>query len=172
MSASMLVFVSLVGLTVTIGYVDLVRRRPRRVLPSLCLAALSGVVFVFGASDGVEAKGGADETAAVAICYAAMLLGMAAEYFYSQVERGEKTLRFEAATFLMPIFASPIVFIPLLTLTRDVAAAGAFSDGRLMVYLVAFQNGFFWKGFFEQRRAQVRQQPEPMLSIPPAVVGS
>jgi hypothetical protein len=22
-----------------------------------------------------------------------------------------------------------------------------------MVYLVAFQNGFFWKSFFEQRRA-------------------
>jgi hypothetical protein len=26
-----------------------------------------------------------------------------------------------------------------------------------MVYLVAFQNGFFWKSFFEQRRKTVEE---------------
>jgi hypothetical protein len=56
--------------------------------------------------------------------------------------------------FLMPIFASPIVFIPLLTLTSEVAMGGAFTRPKLMVYLVAFQNGFFWKSFFEQRKAE------------------
>jgi hypothetical protein len=29
---------------------------------------------------------------------------------------------------------------------------GAFTRAKLMVYLVAFQNGFFWKKLFEQRR--------------------
>jgi hypothetical protein len=59
----------------------------------------------------------------------------------------------------MPIFASPIVFIPLLTLTTDEAlAGGAFTRAKLMVYLVAFQNGFFWRNFFEQRRLN---PPEP-----------
>jgi hypothetical protein len=71
----------------------------------------------------------------------------------------------------MPIFASPIVFVPLLTLTTDVASGGVLGDGKLMVYLVAFQNGFFWKGFFEQRRAQAQPKaadtpaPDAMLQV-------
>ena len=52
----------------------------------------------------------------------------------------------------MPILVSPIVFIPLLTLTSELGAGGAFTRARLMAYLVAFQNGFFWKQLFEQRR--------------------
>jgi len=28
---------------------------------------------------------------------------------------------------------------------------------KLMVYFVAFQNGFFWKSFFEQRRKAVEE---------------
>ena len=48
--------------------------------------------------------------------------------------------------------AAQTAFIPLLTLTSEVAIGGAFTRAKLMVYLVAFQNGFFWKSFFEQRR--------------------
>ena len=96
--------------------------------------------------------GAIQEVVATALCYAAMLLGMIAQYFYKQAERGDKKLSFEPLEFLMPIFASPIVFIPLLTITSDLALTGAFTKGKLMVYLVAFQNGFFWKSFFEQRR--------------------
>jgi len=44
------------------------------------------------------------------------------------------------------------VFILLLTITTDVSLSGAFKKSKLMVYLVAFQNGFFWKSFFEERR--------------------
>ena len=100
----------------------------------------------------VQTKDGLDETAAIVFCYLSMVLGMIAQYFYIQAERGDRTFQFDWMTFLMPIFASPIVFIPLLTLTSEVAMGGAFTRAKLMVYLVAFQNGFFWKGFFEQRR--------------------
>jgi hypothetical protein len=101
----------------------------------------------------VEEKAALDETAAIVFCYVSMVLGMVAQYFYVQAERGGRTFEFDWMTFLMPIFASPIVFIPLLTLTSEVAIGGAFTRAKLMVYLVAFQNGFFWKSFFEQRRA-------------------
>jgi len=100
----------------------------------------------------VQTKDGLDETAAIVFCYLSMVFGMIAQYFYIQAERGDRTFQFDWMTFLMPIFASPIVFIPLLTLTSEVAMGGAFTRAKLMVYLVAFQNGFFWKGFFEQRR--------------------
>ena len=32
----------------------------------------------------------------------------------------------------------------------------ATTQGKLMVYLVAFQNGFFWKSFFEQQKRTVK----------------
>jgi len=107
--------------------------------------------------DTVESKGTVDETAPVVFCYLAMLLGMFAEYGYSQAEHGHTKLTFALMDFLMPIFASPIVFIPLLTITADMSDGGAFTRSKLMVYLVAFQNGFFWKSFFEQRRKTVEQ---------------
>jgi hypothetical protein len=100
---------------------------------------------------------GAEEIASVVLCYVCMLLGMMAEYGYTKAERADTTVKFELLPFLMPIFASPIVFIPLLSLmTEDAMSGGAFTRAKLMVYLVAFQNGFFWKSFFEQRRLAPR----------------
>lgn len=108
--------------------------------------------------DGSPATGeGIHEVAAVTLCYLAMLLGMMAEYAYAQAEQGKKRLRFVPMTLVMPILASPIVFIPLLTLAGDISTGGAFTRAKLMVYLVAFQNGFFWKSFFEQRRREVTE---------------
>ena len=86
-----------------------------------------------------------------------MLLGMIAHYGYTQAERRKKRFTFEPMSFFMPIFASPIVFIPLLAIMSDVSDGGAFTHGKLMVYLVAFQNGFFWKSFFDQQKRTVEQ---------------
>jgi len=152
---------SVVGLTLLIGYRDLVRARPRRVRFATFTAALS--VAIVGAHFAlqdyeIETKGAVQEGVAMALCYGSMVLGMIAQYFYKQGERGDKQLSFEPLEFLMPIFASPIVFIPLLTITSDLALTGAFTRGKLMVYLVAFQNGFFWKSFFEQRQKAAEHQ--------------
>jgi hypothetical protein len=129
--------------------------RNARVVPRL-IAVLVAAVVIYALPGRVEKMGSASETASIVICYAAMLLGMMAEYGYAQAERGQTKFTFEGLTFFMPIFASPIVFIPLLTLTSELGAGGAFTRARVMVYLVAFQNGFFWKIFFEQRQKQIR----------------
>jgi hypothetical protein len=143
-------------LTVAVGYRDIVRRHPRRFVPTVCLLALSAAVYVVAFPDKyVETKGTLQEGVAVGLCYVAMLLGMVAQYFYKQGERGSKTFQIEWVDFLMPIFASPIVFIPLLTITSDLSLSGAFTKSKLMVYLVSFQNGFFWKSFFDERQHAV-----------------
>jgi hypothetical protein len=147
----LIVVASLLGLAVGVGYVDLAKQ-PRRYRATVVLLVAALGVFAFALRDSVESKGGIDETAPLVFCYLAMLLGMFAEYGYSQAEQGRTKLTFVLMDFLMPIFASPIVFIPLLTITADMAQGGAFTRSKLMVYLVAFQNGFFWKSFFEQRR--------------------
>jgi drug/metabolite transporter (DMT)-like permease len=156
---------SMICLIGTVAYRDIVRRRPGRYLPTVVLGGLALGVYTFVFPERVETKGSIDETAAIVVCYLAMLSGMIAEYFYTQAEQGARKLSFEPMAFLMPIFASPIVFIPLLTITSDVAIGGAFTRAKLMVYLVAFQNGFFWKGFFEQRRAKARESPASLLAV-------
>jgi len=150
--------ISLAAIAGELLYRIATRSKEARLVPRvMTLIAAGGILFLLRPGR-VDHMGSLDETASMIICYASMLLGMAAEYGYSIAERktrGESTT-FDTLTFLMPIFASPIVFIPLLTLTAELGAAGgAFSRTRLMVYLVAFQNGFFWKQLFEQRRQSV-----------------
>ena len=133
---------------------------------ALVAAGLAYVVYALVPAV-VETKDGLDETASIIFCYLSMVLGMIAQYFYFQVERGNRKFEFDWMTFLMPIFASPIVFIPLLTLTSEVAIGGAFTRAKLMVYLVAFQNGFFWKSFFEQRREDAKGTAPVLTSVAP-----
>jgi hypothetical protein len=146
---------SLAGLLAGLIVSDIWRRRPRRVWPTAVMLVVSVGVYVFAFREEVESKGAVDEGIAVVLSYVAMLLGMVAAYFYAQAERGRRRFRWEPMTFMMPIFASPIVFIPLLEII-DVSDGGAFTKAKLMVYLVAFQNGFFWKGFFEKKRTEDR----------------
>ncbi len=156
-------------LTVSLGLmiVDLVYRvltKRTALLPrTLVVLAAAWVVYAL-APKAVQTRGSADEIVSIVFCYASMVLGMMGEYGYKQAERGNNKIEFDLMSFLMPIFASPIIFIPLLTLTSEVAMGGAFTRPKLMVYLVAFQNGFFWKSFFEQRCAEAksaRAEPQP-----------
>jgi hypothetical protein len=144
--------VSLLGLIACAAFLGFTSRQPRLLLKSAAITGGALIVFFLVTPRSVETKGPAEETISVVFCYLAMLLGMMAEYGYAQGERGEQRFKFEPVQFLMPVFASPIVFIPLLTITSEVSIGGVFTKPKLMVYLVAFQNGFFWKSFLEQRR--------------------
>ena len=140
---------SILGLLACVWWAGVVRARPRRLARAVGLTVLSVAVLRYALVEPVEAKGTAHETLAIAFCYAAMLLGMVAQYAYQQAET--RDFRFDPAAFFMPIFASPIVFVPLLTVIGEVNTSGALATSKLMVYLIAFQNGFFWRGFFADR---------------------
>ena len=122
---------------------------------TLVMAGAVSVVYAIAPSV-VQARGSSDEMVSIAFCYAAMMLGMVAEYGFAQAERRNRKLALDWMSFLMPVLASPIVFIPVLALMSEATMGGAFTRGKLMVYLVAFQNGFFWKSFFEQRCAETK----------------
>jgi hypothetical protein len=153
--ASLILIASAMIMAGELLYRVAIRDKNVRLLPRVVIVV--GAAFVaFDVRPGqVQQMGGLDQAAAIVFCYGSMLLGMTAEYGYSLAERasrGEAQFKFDTATFLLPIFASPIIFIPLLTLTSELSVGGAFTRAHLMVYLVAFQNGFFWKQLFEQRR--------------------
>jgi len=159
----LIVKMSLALMVADFMYRALTRSAP--LLPrALAIAGALGIVYALAPS-AVQTRGGIDEAASIAFCYVSMVLGMIAQYGYAQAERGNKKLELDWMTFLMPIFASPIVFIPLLTLTSEVAMGGAFTRAKLMVYLVAFQNGFFWKSFFEQRRGEAQSMTREAVAV-------
>jgi len=137
---------SIVGLLACVWWFSVVRARPRRVARAIALTAIALLALRYAVVEPVESKGAVHETLAVAFCYTAMVLGMVAQYAYNQARTQD--FRFDPATFFMPIFVSPIVFIPLLTVITDVNTTGALAQPKLMVYLIAFQNGFFWRSFF------------------------
>lgn len=94
----------------------------------------------------------------VIILYIFMLLGMLANYFYNRFSK-PKTNResFDIGLFIAPIFASPIIFIPLLASlqTADIELSNL-TTTKLMVFIVSFQNGFFWKEYFDNRNKEIK----------------
>lgn len=127
--------------------------RPGRALVAgAALVCVLGAIYLLAFPSSARTRGDA-ETAALVVSYIAMVLGMMAHYIYAKAEKGETRLTIEWMRFLMPILASPIVFIPLVSIAGEVGSTGhLFERAKVMVYLVAFQNGFFWKHFFDQRR--------------------
>lgn len=119
------------------------------------------ILFNFPFSNtGVIAKGPREDLLLASALYLCMLLGMFSQFLYRHFERPKRwRTRWDCGVFLAPIFASPIVFIPLLA-----AFQGAGIDlkqltaARLMIFFVAFQNGFFWKEFFDRKKQEVKEK--------------
>jgi hypothetical protein len=53
-----------------------------------------------------------------------------------------------------------MVFIPLLAAVQGAdLRLEELTAPRMMIFFVAFQNGFFWKNFFDQKQKTERAQP-------------
>lgn len=105
-------------------------------------------------------KGGGDLLLAGAMAIS-MITGMLAQYVYRYFESPVRYRRkWDWGCFIAPVFASPIIFIPLaaafqnsdIDLTKDTLTLP-----RLMIFLVAFENGFFWKEYFDRRQTEVKK---------------
>lgn len=136
--------------------------RNRNVVRSLLLIAIISAVgygyyTLFQAGIRFQPKGDQpSQWALIVVLYFVMLLGMASNYLYARFSATASTRPpFDVLNFIAPIFVSPIVFIPLLGAFQN--ADIDFTLPKLMIFLVTFENGFFWKEFFDsQRRARKR----------------
>lgn len=124
--------------------------------------ALSGSIyyFIFQAPSHLQQKGEqSNQTGFVIVLYVCMLAGMAFHYFYTlfllpKRKRGP----FDLGGFLAPVFASPLVFIPLLGAFQNTEVdLTQLTLPKFMVFFVAFENGFFWKEVVENRRKEQKQ---------------
>jgi len=118
------------------------------------LAAWGGLYFVvFEAKPDLRPKGDENhQDAFLAILYLCMVIGMASSYLYSWVMKISPE-PFDTRRFLAPIFASPLVFIPLLGAFQDAKIdLTKITGAKLMIFFVAFQNGFFWQQVIKNRQ--------------------
>lgn len=117
------------------------------------LVLLLNRLFGFPATPAI-AMGLREDLPLLAALYLCMLVGMFAQYAYRHFERPRRNrTKWDWGLFVAPICASPIVFIPLAT---SFINAGLdlknLTTARFMIFLVAFQNGFFWREFFDLKQ--------------------
>ena len=98
-------------------------------------------------------RGGDSSEVLLVVLFLAMVAGMLSHFLFDRFQRPRRRRRkFDWGTFLAPIFTSPIVFLPLAAaFERSGVDLGEMGGSRLIVLLVAFENGFFWKEFMENR---------------------
>ena len=83
-----------------------------------------------------------------------MILGMFAQYGFKHFSQPfSNRQNFDWGVFISPILVSPLIFLPLLAaLQNSINNLETSTAPRYMMFLVSFQNGFFWKDFFDNYR--------------------
>lgn len=87
--------------------------------------------------------------------YFFMVVGMVCQHFYQRFSKPkEQRMKypFDWGAIIAPICASPIIFIPLFAALQNAQVdLHGFSQSSIMIYFVAFENGFLWKEAMAQK---------------------
>jgi hypothetical protein len=131
----------------------------------LAFAALLNICFGFPVPrDGMTPKGSRNDIVIASVLFGCMVTGMIAHFFYVHfaLPRSKRVrTKFDWGGLVAPMFASPIVFIPLLAAFQNADIdLTQLSIPRMMIFFLAFQNGFFWKQYFEQRAQATQKEKE------------
>jgi hypothetical protein len=90
---------------------------------------------------------------------------MASEYLYHYLDGAPADRRFDLGSLIKPILVSPLVFIPLASSLQTANLDLTLGLPRFMLFLVAFENGFLWRGYFSRKMAGAEA---PASISPPA----
>ncbi len=164
-TAVILMCVSFCGLLFISVYRFLKFKDKRNFIAQLLILSLSfGVLFyLFYESGGLVGMGNDENNENndtdiyfVIVLYLCMLLGMLAQYGHTRYSRPKRRRRkFDLGVFFAPVCASPIVFIPLLAALQNADIdLMKLTAAKMMVFFVAFENGFFWKDYFDNRQKE------------------
>ena len=133
--------------------VDAIRTREFRRLIWQVLVGLVVIAFAlvyFRQTTGRVAFGNdSSRIIAIAVIFVTTLIGIAAHYFFYLAKPG----RFDWFALLKPLLITPIIILPLVGSMQQSASIEAMQI--VMLGLLAFQNGFFWRAVFEKARTHV-----------------
>ena len=121
----------------------LLGRRPRYVAPQLLALALAATLFHLstGFPIPVQSFGSHVPLTLIVIIGFCIVSGILSSVFFFSEE-------FRAAAVIKPLLASPIIMIPILGLVEQVNDFDTMSI--VMLCLISYQNGFFWKTLFKK----------------------
>ncbi|MCA1392047.1 hypothetical protein I6F20_23530 [Bradyrhizobium sp. IC3123] len=129
--------------------------------PYAALVLVLGILSLIVVHDqtglsGIETKGAGAEAEPwlmVGLMYLSMLLGIIAQSYYF-LDHSRPT-----SSWIKAALASPIIFIPLLSsYLNTIQEMKSISIAELMIFLVSFQNGFFWKVIFDKQSEMLGKQ--------------
>jgi len=118
----------------------------------LAVVLLALLVLFFANQEAAEAMGAEDNPVPwdmLGLLYVAMLFGVLSHHVF---ESGDGRA-FCWKGFLKPLFASPLIFLPLASgYQSELHDLQRFTMADLMIVLAAFQNGFFWRVVFDKQK--------------------
>lgn len=87
--------------------------------------------------------------------YVCMVAGMVAEYLFHYLDAAAGLRgRFDVGGMVKTVLVSPLIFIPLVASLQSANVDPVkLNAPRLMLFLVAFENGFLWRGYFSRKLA-------------------
>ncbi len=92
-----------------------------------------------------------------------MLVGMLSQVFYQHFSLPRKRRlrkKIDWGQFFAPACASPIILVPLMvTLQNANIDFKAMTVPKMMIFFIAFQNGFFWKALFDRKQKELETAP-------------
>ena len=132
--------------------------------------ALLHFAFGFPSLQAAVAKGKTEGTGPLVLAlFVFMILGMGAEYLYHCLDSNPEEVKFDWRAFVKPFLVSPMVFVPLAASLQNAQVdLSSFNIPLLMLFLVAFENGFLWRGYFTRKLAPAMSgnQPKPRRRTP------
>jgi hypothetical protein len=118
-----------------------------------------GTVFIlryyFGYFNTVEEKGGIiiPEYWTLGGLYVSTLIGIVGHHVFIQIrglEEKKKKTKIKWMPVIKPLIISPIIFLAVMNQLSEMGVKGEGLKANIMQFILAFQNGFFWKTIFEQ----------------------
>ena len=117
------------------------------------------ITFGFPFPSRISAKGSEAGLAFYTALYVSVLMGMASQFAFRHFSQPrESRVPWDWGLFIAPLFAAPAIFGPLVAALQSSGVDFNDSRPRLMVIVVAFQNGFFWKDAFEHKRKEEKRK--------------
>ncbi len=152
-----IIYASACGLAILAAIRGLKTHRPAKLICHLIIIVLAVGLFqvIFHPRFDLVPKGANKPgLGLLAAMFVSLVLGMLAQYLYHRFSQpSNRRPPFDLGAFIAPVFASPLVFGPILmAFQRATFDQGDRSIANLSLLLIAFQNGFCWKDFFDNCR--------------------
>src|SRR3990172_2672335 len=109
----------------------------------------------FGYFNTIQEKGGLIIPEHWTLCglYVSTIIGIVGHHVFIQirgVEESKRKTKIKWMPLIKPLIISPIIFLAVMTQLAQMGAGGEGLKANIIQFILAFQNGFFWKTIFEQ----------------------